>query len=261
MVGSRVVDDGKPATRLHAYAKARQRARWSEVEPLIKRAEAALDGTTLPDPVRSTLHTNAGIAAFYADDLPKAIELEERALKLPPRGKQSPSLSWMHFVRCSLEAARQDVDATRAACDTAIERSNAEPKSDTRLRMELDRAEYLALAGAKDEAFAALLPLQTAGGSPTPSTARLQQALALQAEGRAGRCAGVDADGAGAVCGAGAGGERAGSGCLAGGAGVRASLESDLGDVRCGGSPWCVCDRRLAKLRGNRPIQRVDQSL
>lgn len=336
---------------LHIYAKARQRAPWAEVEPLVKRAEAALDGTTLSDPVRSTLYTNAGIAAFYADDLPRAIALEERALTLTPRdvdplrwattsgslitfkrlagdiegvipqlldvievseqelgpthpdiveshrslanaykhlerydeartaatkalalvaethgtddfgyggtlstlsgiegaaeqyeaaldfaerssavleaagastqiptaqraewlialerpaeaaplvdgliqdeieahGEQSPGLSWMYFVRCSLEAARHDIDATRAACDAAIERSNAEPKSDTQLRMELDRAEYLALAGGKDEAFAALLALRTTGGPPTPTTARLHRALALQAEGQAGR--------------------------------------------------------------------------
>lgn len=338
---------------LHIYAKARQRTPWPQIEPLVKRAEAALDGTTLSDPVRSTLYTNAGIAAFYADDLPKAIAFAERGLAMTPRevdpmrwaatseslimfkrlsgdiedvigrmqdvievrerelgpthpdlteshralanaykqlqrydearaaankaltliaqthgtahfnyggtlstlsgiegaaeryeealefakrssavleeagestqipnaqqaewlialkrpaeaaplveglirdeieahGEKSPGLSWMYFVQCSLEAARHDVDATRAACDSGIDRSNAKAKSDTALRMKLDRAEYLALAGAKDEAFGALLALepQASSGPPTMTTARFHQALALQAEARADR--------------------------------------------------------------------------
>ncbi|MGH1340841.1 MAG: protein kinase domain-containing protein [Nannocystales bacterium] len=333
---------------LHIYAKARQRTPWPQVEPLFKRAEAALDGTTLSDPVRGTLYTNAGIAAFYADDLPKAIEFAERGLAMTPRdvdpmrwattseslimfkrlsgdiegviprlkevievsaqelgpshpdlieshrslahayksmelydearaeaeralalvaethgtahygyggtlstlsaiegaaeryedalefakrssavleaagqptqipdsqqaewlialdrpaeaaplvqsliqdeveahGAASPSLSWMYFVKCSLEAARRDVEATRAACDTAIARSNAEPDSDTTLRMKLDRAQYLALAGAQEEGFAALLALEPDVGSrpPTTTTARFHQALALQSQ-------------------------------------------------------------------------------
>jgi len=338
---------------LHIYAKARQRTPWAQVEPFVKRAEAALDGTTLSDPVRSTLYTNAAIAAYYADDLPKAIELGERGLAMTPRdvdpirwaatseslitfkrlagdiedviprlkdvievserelgpthpdlteshrslanaykqlerydearaaantalalitethgtahfsyggtlstlsgiegaaqryedalefaerssavleaagestqipdaqqaewlirlerpaeaaplvegliadeieahGEKSPGLSWMYFVQCSLEAARHDVDATRAACDIAIERSNAKPDSDTQLRMNLDRAEYLALAGGKDEAFEALRTLlpTVSSSSPTATTARFHQALALQAEGRTGQ--------------------------------------------------------------------------
>lgn len=352
-IASRYTSVVARALILHIYAKGRQRTPWDEVEPLVRRAEAALDGTTLSDPVRSTLYTNAGIAAFYADDLPKAIEFAERGLALTPRevdplrwattsesligfkrlagdiedviprlkdvievteqelgpthpdlteshrslanaykqlerydearaaakhaltlvaethgtdnssyggtlstlsgiegaaeryedalgfakrssavleaagestlipnaqqaewlialerpaeaaplvdgliqdeieahGEQSPSLSWMYFVRCSLEAARHDIDATRAACDAAIERSNAEPRSDTRLRMELDRAEFLALAGGKDEAFGVLLTLESeaSGGLPTMTTARFHQALALQAEARPGR--------------------------------------------------------------------------
>ncbi|MBV1861886.1 MAG: protein kinase [Nannocystaceae bacterium] len=352
-IASRYTSVVAKALILHIYAKARQRTPWAEVEPLVKRAEAALDGTTLSDPVRSTLYTNAGIAAFYADDLPKAIEFVERGLAMTPRdidpmrwaatngslisfkrlagdiedviprlkdvievneqelgpthpdlieshrslanaykqlerydearatanralslaeethgtehfevggtlstlsaiegaaeryeaaldfakrssvaleaagrptqiptaqqaewlialerpaeaaplvddliedeiethGAQSPGLSWMYFIRCSLEASRHDVDATRAACDAAIDRSNAEPKSDTHLRMKLDRAEYLAMAGANDEAFNALLTLESdaAGGPPTMTTARFHQALALQAQDRAGR--------------------------------------------------------------------------
>lgn len=338
---------------LHIYAKARQRTPWAQVEPLIKRAEAALDGTALPEPVRSTLYTNAAIAAYYADDLPKAIELGEQGLAMTPRdvdplrwaatneslitfkrlagdiedviprlkdvievserelgpthpdlteshrslanaykqlerydeartaantalsliaethgsdhfsyggtlstlsgiegaaerydealefakrssavleaagestqipdaqqaewlialdrpaeaaplvealirdeieahGEQSPGLSWMYFVQCSLEAARRDVDATRTACDAAIDRSNAKPQSDTGLRMKLDRAELLALAGAKEEAFAALLALEPEASStaPTMTTARFHKALALQSESRGGR--------------------------------------------------------------------------
>ncbi len=352
-IASRYTSVVARALILHIYAKARQRTPWAQVEPLIRRAEAALDGTTLSDPIRSTLYTNAAIAAFYADDLPRAIELGERALAMTPRdvdpmrwaatseslitfkrlagdiedviprledvikvnerelgpthpdlteshrslanaykqlerydearaaankalgliaethgtghysyggtlstlsgiegaaeryeealefarrssavleaagessqipdaqqaewlialerpaeaapfverliqdeieahGEKSPGLSWMYFVQCSLEAARRDVDATQAACDAAIDRSTADPNSDTHLRMELDRAEYLALAGAEDEAFSALLLLEPrASGSPvTITTARFHKALALQGQARAGK--------------------------------------------------------------------------
>lgn len=330
---------------LRIYALARQRRPWTEIEPLVKRAEAALDGTTLPAPIRGALYTNASIGAYYAGDPSTAVTMAERAVELTDRdvdplrwatatqtllmaqrlgGKpehaeeslhdiigiferelgathpdlietyrdlanvyksgerfddarvaaeralalvqdiygpkhfeyggtlstlsgiegaaerydealelaqrseavlreagaptqiplaqqsewllslgrldeagplidrliaeeveargKGPNASWMFFIRCALESARKDVDATRAACDEAIALSGAAAEPNVALQMQLDRAEYISLAGGTDEGLKALRSLEddVAGRDATPTTARFFRALALQ---------------------------------------------------------------------------------
>jgi serine/threonine protein kinase/tetratricopeptide (TPR) repeat protein len=336
---------------LRIYAMARQRRPWEDIEPLLKRAEAALDGTRLPAPIRGALYTNASIGAFYAGDLGTSVAMAERAVSLTDRdldplrwataaqtllmaqrrvGKpdhaverlsdiiaiyrrelgethpdlieayrdlanvhksderfddariaaeralalvqdiygpahfeyggtlstlsgiegaaerydealalaqrseavlrdagastqiplaqqsewllalgrlddaeplidrliaeeieargKGPNTSWMYFIRCALESARKDVDATQAACDEAIALSGAASQPDVLLQMQLDRAEYISLAGGTEEGLAALLELEAdiTERDATPTTARFFRALALQA-GRAHR--------------------------------------------------------------------------
>jgi tetratricopeptide (TPR) repeat protein len=96
------------------------------------------------------------------------------------RGPESPSLAWIWFVRCSLEAARKDVAATRAACDRAIELTGAAPGSDDELLLQLDRAVQLVDAGAGEEALTPLLALQprVEQAAASPTTAMIFRELA-----------------------------------------------------------------------------------
>jgi arylamine N-acetyltransferase len=83
-------------------------------------------------------------------------------------------------VRGSLEAARKDVDATRAACDRAIELAGAAPGTDDALSMQLDRAVHLVDAGAGEAALLPLLALlpRVEEATPSPTTARIFRELA-----------------------------------------------------------------------------------
>jgi serine/threonine protein kinase/tetratricopeptide (TPR) repeat protein len=101
------------------------------------------------------------------------------AAEVQRRGADSPSTAWIWFVRCSLESKRRDVDATRAACDRAVALTGAEPGSDDELSLELDRAVYLAEAGAGEAAITplqALLP-RVEDSPATPTTARIFREL------------------------------------------------------------------------------------
>jgi hypothetical protein len=102
------------------------------------------------------------------------------AAEVKRRGPDSPSLSWIWFVRCSLEAARKDVLATRAACDRAIELAGAAPGSEDELSMQLDRAVHLVDAGAGEEALPPLLALlpRVEKAAASPTTARIFRELA-----------------------------------------------------------------------------------
>jgi len=101
------------------------------------------------------------------------------AAEVERRGADSPSTAWIWFVRCSLESKRRDVDATRAACDRAIAVTGAAPGSDDELSLQLDRAVYLAEAGAGEAAITplqALLP-RVEESPATPTTARIFREL------------------------------------------------------------------------------------
>jgi tetratricopeptide (TPR) repeat protein len=101
------------------------------------------------------------------------------AAEVERRGADSPSTAWIWFVRCSLESKRKDVDATRAACDRAIELTGAEPGSDDELSLQLDRAVHLVEAGAGEQALTPLLALlpRVEKSAATPTTARIFREL------------------------------------------------------------------------------------
>ena len=85
---------------------------------------------------------------------------------------EGPNVAWMLFIRCAVQAARHDVDATRTACDAAIEASGTPPRDVLMIEMQLDRATYLAKAGAPDEARAALQALEAEVTALDPSPTR-----------------------------------------------------------------------------------------
>ncbi len=153
--------------------------RYDEALRLAERSSqvlaAAGQSTQIPDAQRAEWLVSLGRpddAAPIVDAL-MADEVERR-------GAESPSLSWIWFVRCSVEAARKDVDATRAACDRAIELAAAPPGSDNELAMQLDRAMYLVDAGAGEAALPPLLALlpRVEAAAPSPTTARAFRELA-----------------------------------------------------------------------------------
>jgi hypothetical protein len=136
---------------------------------------AAGHSTQIPDSQRAEWLISLGRPDEAAPIVDALLADEEKR-----RGPESPSVAWIHFVRCSLEAARKDVDATRAACDRAIELTGAEPGSEDELSLQLDRAVHLVDAGAGEEALTplhALLP-RIEQAAPSPTTARIFRELA-----------------------------------------------------------------------------------
>ena len=153
--------------------------RYTEALELAERSAkvlgAAGQSTEIPDSQRAEwliLLGRPNEAAPIVDAL-LAAEVERR-------GVDSPSTSWIWFVRCSLEAARKDVDATRKACDRAIELAAVPPGTDDELSMQLDRAVHLVDAGAGESALPPLLDLlpRVEAAAATPTTARIFRELA-----------------------------------------------------------------------------------
>ncbi len=139
--------------------------------------EAAGQSTLIPDAQQAEWLTR-----LHRPD--EAVPIIDAILQAQTKrlGPDSPGLSWIYFVRAAAEAARKDVDATREACDRAIELASPEPGSDDALTLQLDRAVHLANAGGSAEALESLQPardvLTTAPASPT--TARVYRELALR---------------------------------------------------------------------------------